>query len=391
MSLVIRKLIQQYYSIQDLRVVAYERIVNFLKLYRDDILRNLKSHMHAVTHDKDASHTIFGPHLDDASQNGDVPYIGFASHRQSETQNQGASHITAEPHWENASHNESESQLASASQNKIETHHPIASQKTTESQSCSASHKKFESHSKSAGLIGDEQIKIAIQLLENRKYSEFAKRFLIKSQWTIETQDISASPILKAVLDVSEDISILIEVHNRLYEIEKWLYKKLDVWSEDHPLRKNYLSKVKGIGPVLASGIIAFLSEPIKKATYVSQIWSYCGLAPQQMGMQRRGVKLNYDPFLKGFVVFRLGRSLLMFNKFAKKLYDAFKADAKMKHPDWSKLHLHNHARRKVVKLFIASVWEVWREMNGLPVTEPYPIAVLGHKTKITPWDWVGK
>jgi len=345
MSQIIRKIIQQYYSIQDLRVVSYQRIVNFLKLYRDDILNNLRKSQMGL-----------------------------------EIQKNGASRMT------------NESQPKNASQMKIETHVRNASQKDNETHKQIASQEKIETPPIDASQRADETyICIAMQLLEKRKYSEFAKKFLIKSQINGETYISSASHILKAVLNVSEDIEILIEVHNRLHEIEKWLYKKLDVWSEDHPLRKNYLNKVKGIGAVLSSGIIAYLSQPILKAQHVSQIWSYCGLAPKQVGMQRKGTKLNYDPFLKSFVVFRLGRSLLMFNKFAKKLYDEFKEDAKRKHPDWTKLHLHNHARRKVVKLFIASVWEVWRRMNNLPVTEPYPIAVLGHETKITPLDWISK
>jgi len=36
-------------------------------------------------------------------------------------------------------------------------------------------------------------------------------------------------------------------------------------------------------------------------------------------------------------------------------------------------------AKRRAVKLFMSHLWEVWRELDGLPVTEPYPSAVLGH------------
>jgi hypothetical protein len=43
------------------------------------------------------------------------------------------------------------------------------------------------------------------------------------------------------------------------------------------------------------------------------------------------------------------------------------------------------------VKIFLASVWEVWRKMNELEVTEPYPIERLGHKDRIYSDLWIEK
>jgi len=372
---IVKNLIKQYYSIQDYRVMAFNRIVNFVKLHREEILNKLKSHPNYVNHIGIASHSISENQYNGASHLRNEHHLKVVSHHSYENHHVIASHIECEDHMKNASQTSFANQNRDASHYKIETQEIDANRDFNVTQIENVSQPKIET-----------QLVYAIQLLEKRKYADFVKKFLI-SQKRIESHLTNA--ILSILEEIDENLILQIRLHNELYRIEKWLYKELDKWSKEHPLRKEYLNKVRGIGAVLASGIIAFLSEPIKKAQYISQIWSYCGLAPQQVGMQRRGVKLNYDPFLKSFVVFRLGRSLLMFNKFAKKLYNAFKEDAKRKHPDWTKLHLHNHARRKVVKLFLASVWEIWRKMNGLPTTEPYPIEILGHKDKIKPEDWV--
>lgn len=49
--------------------------------------------------------------------------------------------------------------------------------------------------------------------------------------------------------------------------------------------------------------------------------------------------------------------------------------------------HVHERALRKMVKLFLACLWLVWRQMEGLPITKPYAIDKLGHSSFIDPWS----
>ena len=49
--------------------------------------------------------------------------------------------------------------------------------------------------------------------------------------------------------------------------------------------------------------------------------------------------------------------------------------------------HLHNLALVKMIKLFLACLWLVWREAEGLPITKPYAIDKLGHNSFISPWE----
>lgn len=53
--------------------------------------------------------------------------------------------------------------------------------------------------------------------------------------------------------------------------------------------------------------------------------------------------------------------------------------------------HIHNRASRKMIKLFQACLFLVWREAEGLPPTKPYAIDKLGHDSMIDPWKMVDR
>ena len=50
-----------------------------------------------------------------------------------------------------------------------------------------------------------------------------------------------------------------------------------------------------------------------------------------------------------------------------------------------NKMHAHLRAKRKMVKLFLSHLWQRWRELEGLPTSEPYCVAILKHSHKIEP------
>ena len=52
--------------------------------------------------------------------------------------------------------------------------------------------------------------------------------------------------------------------------------------------------------------------------------------------------------------------------------------------------HVHNRALRKMIKLFLACLWKVWREAEGLPIRPPY-ILEHGHTHEIQPLDMVDR
>jgi len=81
--------------------------------------------------------------------------------------------------------------------------------------------------------------------------------------------------------------------------------------------------------------------------------------------------------------------------------YDIYKAKQREAHPDvmcrqcgckWEDCeskkshtrmfndgHLDFRAKRKTAKLFLSHLWAKWREFEGLPVSEPYVQAIMGH------------
>ncbi|MEM5855669.1 MAG: hypothetical protein QW472_05145 [Candidatus Aenigmatarchaeota archaeon] len=433
----IRQLIENYYDIQKIRVETFNRLVCWVRENKEKIKEYLKSQFRIETHIRnasqkgfetqigDASHGIIETHKSSASQPENETHGRGASQRKLETHQPYASHCRVETQENDASHFSCETHRSDASHERIETHNVYASHILVETQGEGASHFNFETHLSSASHFFDEtHPSYALKLLEEaenqkgvkgmKKYSEFVKKFVLSqvesethqgdaSHYEIEThcRDASQKELETQFVDASHggfetqvknaifsEIENLIWFHNKLYETEKELQKRLDVWSKNHKLRKEFLNYVRGIGGVLASGIIAWLDEVILKAEHPSSLWKYCGLYP---GSERkRGEKLPYNLRLKSFC-WKIGQSFIKFKCFGRKLYDRFKEEAKQKHPDWNKMHIHNHARRKVVKVFLACLWKKWREMNNLPTPEPYAIAHLKHSDLITPEMWMEK
>jgi hypothetical protein len=195
-----------------------------------------------------------------------------------------------------------------------------------------------------------------------------------------------AHKIVKGEVKAPE-ISDLIWLHNCLYEIEKNLAKRVDLRTRGHPLRVNFLDRIQGVGPILASGIIAWFN-PISRFKTVSALWKYCGLAPGQQ--RRKGEKCGFNIRLKSFC-WKIASS---FEKqkpeksYYRRIYDRKKAYY-MERPDLKKRveanekgiigHIRNMALRYTVKRFLCDMWVFWRQMEGLPVTKPYAFDVLGH------------
>lgn len=187
----------------------------------------------------------------------------------------------------------------------------------------------------------------------------------------------------------------LVEYYNQLNTTEKKTGVRLDELTADIKIRKEYLSGIKGIGPILSAGIIGWI-HPINRFDTVSKLWRYSGLAVIDGHAERkkRGEKIHYNPKLKTFM-WKVSKSFVYQSAEKspyRKLYDEAKADYKRKFPEVVKWmengkekkkynpgHLHNMALRKVAKVFLANLWVKWRTVEGLSVSEPYVFGVLGH------------
>jgi len=264
------------------------------------------------------------------------------------------SHINIETHLKNASQIRTENHKIRASQNKYETHRRGASQEIDETQVQVASQDSFELHTADASV----------------------------------KPSIIAHKITKGKLSVPKEIADLVWYHNALLETEKQLAKRLNAWSSHHPLRINFLNRIRGIGAILSSGLIAWL-HPISRFPNISKLWKYCGLAPGQK--RKRGQKLNYNPHLKtlmwkiatSFEKQKASKSIYRRLYEEKKRYLNEREDLKKAVEEkrkGAKLHIRLLALRFIAKRFLADLWVTWRKLEGLPITKPYSVAILGHE-----------
>lgn len=174
--------------------------------------------------------------------------------------------------------------------------------------------------------------------------------------------------------------------------------------------------------------------KTLKPCDTPSALWSYAGLSVNTSNgravKREKGVKSNWNPFLKAKAVFVLGGNLLKASPKDKpptkwrKFYDNYKhrkenqivaccmlcegkgglktvdnkqmpaelgpkgvkkcynCGGKKHNVPWGRGDKHRHmaATRYMVKMFLLELWTTWRELEGLPVTEPYAQAKLGIK-----------
>jgi len=191
-------------------------------------------------------------------------------------------------------------------------------------------------------------------------------------------------------------------------KFEKAYLNKINGYVENEQLYTEYLSKISGVGGVIAAGLLGYCGY-CEKFDTVSKLWSYAGMGIYNGDIQklRAGEKANWNPKLK-VLCWKLGDSFVKCGKGYRKLYDQFKATylarediieahkkmaAEKRKKDKSykgdmgyKAHIHAMAKRKVVKLFLSHLWVTARTMKGLPVREPYAMEKLGHTTLIAPF-----
>lgn len=118
----------------------------------------------------------------------------------------------------------------------------------------------------------------------------------------------------------------------------------------------------------------------ITQADTVSALWRYAGMAviDGERERMRKGEKLHYNIRLKT-TMYLIGTSFLKSKSpYAKVYYDA-KEFYTLNRPEWTPLHCHHAAMRKSVKRFLSHLYVVWRELEGLPVREPYVQEKMGH------------
>jgi len=204
------------------------------------------------------------------------------------------------------------------------------------------------------------------------------------------------------------------ELLRRLKDMEEYADGRVSDLIKHHPAYP-WFSRVKGVGAENIAKVVAAID--IHKAPTISSLWKFSGRAPQDghAPKRTRGEKLPYNSQLRA-MTWRLGTSLLRargkfyqkylsykdayYQRFLNQGYRIVPASALPRDRNGrryeaegviSEGHIHNLALNKMIKLFEACLWLVWREAEGLPLTRPYAIDKLGHNSFIDPWEMVDR
>ena len=188
--------------------------------------------------------------------------------------------------------------------------------------------------------------------------------------------------------------------YKRLLETEEGLTKVAEREVKAHPMWDAFFAGVKGCGPLMSAVCLAYF-DPYK-ARHASSFWRYAGLDVQRDpdkdkmrgvgkwyteernyidkdGKEQMKKSLTYNPFLKTKLVGVLGSAFLRAkDSYYGKVYYDYKNRLDNRDEDFSPIVKHRMATRYAVKMFLRDMWVVWRELEGLEVTEPYEVAKAG-------------
>ncbi len=195
--------------------------------------------------------------------------------------------------------------------------------------------------------------KIYNNLGKCRQIVKSTLKFLEKKQYVDKEKEIlqEVNDVLKYYLKVSENLL-------------KRQVRNMTVW-------RVWLSGIKGISQTMAGRILAKID--INKCGRVSSLWRYAGFAVKNGKAERKtkGNKSSFNPVLKAEMVQIAKNFIRQKNKYYKYYLQQKEEEAK-KHPELSRIYIHNRARRKMIKLFAKHLWLVWRQTEGLPIPSTF-------------------
>lgn len=230
---------------------------------------------------------------------------------------------------------------------------------------------------------------------EKKEEKDFKKKYTDKfllEQWDLFLQENKITKEehdhLKKCLDIMEDAK----------KIEGKYKRMMAKFIEDEIVYNEFLSKVRGMGPVLSTNIVKEFGDCSQYET-VSKLWAHTGnhVVNGKAPKKQKGVTLNFSPNLR-MLTWKISDSLMKSNKgYYRGIYDTekekhlnreyevgfleekFGKPYKTEDINISKGHAHNRALRKMRKLFLSHYWEASRELAGLSTVKTYVEGVLNH------------
>ena len=248
-------------------------------------------------------------------------------------------------------------------------------------------------------------------------------RYLVDAYYQMQENRIRAAHQVRQQSATEEPCDVLQWYFTQAEMLENEVKKALDAYSGASSLGQ-WARSHKGVGPVIAAGLLAHLKFSHKDGSRVlaaGSFWRFAGLDPTTKWEKK--TKRPWNASLKTLCAFKLGESFVKVSgyddAFYGKLYKAKKEDevrrndtgefaeqaaAALAAKKYGKeteaykayscgrlppAHVHRRAVRWVVKMFLSHYHEVGYEMTyGEPPPKPFAFAILGHKDVVRPPNW---
>ncbi len=241
---------------------------------------------------------------------------------------------------------------------------------------------------------GNEEHKIELSerkhslLWQNYKYWDELMQMRKKHLLRVDAIKRGAS-----TYDLEFELQLIGEIDNLLKKAKK----DLAALVKGEPIAK-WMISIPGIADHTAAKLICLIDD-VGKFSTVSKLWRYAGYGVVDGKAEKpiAGEKRHYVARLKSEVYLVVGNFIKQQTPVYSDYYYESKADYRRKYPEpvpcedgpqkekYTDMHIHLMAIRKVAKVFLQHLWILWREMEGLEISMPYPHDVLGHTHYIEP------
>ncbi|HDH44770.1 MAG TPA: hypothetical protein ENG66_05200, partial [Thermococcus sp.] len=224
-------------------------------------------------------------------------------------------------------------------------------------------------------------------------------RFLVSTYYDYQKLRIALENRMRSLPEDLAEKSFFNVLMNEALNFEKRVEEEIKREVKKEELYEKYLKHIKGVGPVMSACLIAWLAKPrtvvmwekgkrkkvvtlepvMKVANKPSQLFKYSGVAP---GCRRvAGKRIEYNPKIKT-LMYKLFLQLLKARGAYYQLYLQEKKRYEKRCPEpekgSKKLKVHLTVKNIVMRRFLLNLWKVYRRLNNLPITQPYP-GLKGH------------
>jgi hypothetical protein len=191
-----------------------------------------------------------------------------------------------------------------------------------------------------------------------------------------------------------EDMQLDYRIKTREKQMIEWGKMSGPIWQ--------WITSIRGLkSGSLAAQLLAQIDDIGKFAT-VSKLWRFAGMAVidghREYG--KKGEKSHYNKLLAATCWILSDEFVKQQTPLYAEIYYEEKARLRRLYPEpipnlpdngskWKEKFTDSHvdrmAKRKTVKIFLSHLWLKWREYEGLPVSDPYAIAIMKHTNIIEP------